>query len=469
MERRLHLIAAVLLLFFSAAGVSAAQPHYAMDLVVDFEAGVVSGTLSVHYWNMTGIPQTELFFRLHPNATHIYGSASLNILSVTADGLPVEPQLFVEDTVLLVPLAQALAPGSETTVTLTFEAMASLHTSESADQPSDYGILTKSQHALVLTAFYPILAPYTDEGWAIDPPFPIGDALMAEAASYDVKLQLPGELQPITSGRLAETSSGEGTMSYRYTVDAARDFSIVIGSALAEQSSSVRSKTLRTWFAAEHEEASRRALDVASASLELYELLVGACPYDEIDLVEVPLHRVAGVEFAGLILVSSGYAANPATTFFDVIISHEMAHQWFYAGVGNDPIEEPWLDESLATYLSYLFLEAAALPGIGSAELASWERAYQRARAAHPDLAISRPLYDFPDSSTYSAFVYSGGAVMLDAIRREIGDEAFFAALATYFETYEFEIAPGSAWIAVLEDACRCSLAPILSSFRLVP
>jgi len=469
MERRPHLLAAVLLSLLVTGAVSAARPHYAMDLAIDFEAGVVSGTLHLDYRNATGIPQTELFFRLHPNATPIYGSASLTVLSATVDGVAVEPRLYVDDTVLLIPLAQALAPQSETAITLTFQATASLDGMDPTNQRTDYGILTKSPTTLVLTAFYPILAPYTDEGWAIDPPLPIGDALMAEAASYDVRLELPAELQPIATGRLAETSSAEDTLSYRYTIDAARDFSIVIGSTLTVHSASVRAKTLRTWFTEEHEEASRRALEVASAALELYELLVGDCPYDEIDVVEVPLHRVAGVEFAGLILVSSEYASNPAATFFDVIISHEMAHQWFYAGVGNDPIEEPWLDESLATYLSYLFLEAAALPGVGQTELESWRRAYQRARAANPALSIDRPLYDFPDSSTYSAFVYSGGAVMLDAIRREIGEEAFFAALATYFETNLFDIATGASWIAALEDACRCSLVSILSSFGLVP
>ncbi len=172
---------------------AAAQPDYALDLSVDFTSGVVSGTLRLDYLNTTGIEQTELLFRLHPNATHIYGSASLRVLTATVSSTRVEPLLFVEDTVLLVPLLEALAPGESTTIALTFEATASVRAPDGQDQLFDYGIFTKTDRSLVLTSFYPILAPYTDEGWAIDPPFPFGDALTAETASYDVRLTVAAD------------------------------------------------------------------------------------------------------------------------------------------------------------------------------------------------------------------------------------------------------------------------------------
>jgi len=440
-----------------------------MDLSVEYEDGTVIGTVLVDYINATDFSQSELVFRLHPNATHIYGSASLRVLTATAGGAPADPLLFVEDTVLVVPLAEPLAPGGATSIGITFQATASSRSSRPQGDLFDYGIFTKTDRSLVLTSFYPILVPYTDEGWTVDAPLPFGDALTAEAASYDVRLTVASDLLPIATGTLVETSPGPESTMYRYTIDRARDFSIVLGTELREQSASIRATALRTWYTAEHAAAAQRALEVAAASLDLYALLIAPSPFDEIDIVEVPLNRVAGVEFSGLILVSSEYAAQPSATFYDIIISHEMAHQWFYAGVGNDPIAAPWLDESLATYLSYIFLEATARPGTADGEMAAWRRAYERARAEHPDLAIDRPLSDFPDSSTYSAFVYSGGAVLLDAIRREIGDTAFFAALAAYYEQYEHDLATGDALLTAFEEACACSLTSIRSDFGLVP
>ena len=31
-------------------------------------------------------------------------------------------------------------------------------------------------------------------------------------------------------------------------------------------------------------------------------------------------------------------------------IPHEVAHQWFYSVIGNDPYNEPWLDEAFAEF-----------------------------------------------------------------------------------------------------------------------
>ena len=36
------------------------------------------------------------------------------------------------------------------------------------------------------------------------------------------------------------------------------------------------------------------------------------------------------------------------------VVAHEVAHQWFYALVGNDQGRDPWLDEGLASYAEYV-------------------------------------------------------------------------------------------------------------------
>lgn len=45
------------------------------------------------------------------------------------------------------------------------------------------------------------------------------------------------------------------------------------------------------------------------------------------------------------------------------------------------------------------------------------------------------------DPAVWSAAVYGKGSLGFDAIRREIGDEAFIAALSTYAEEHQFRIA----------------------------
>ena len=50
----------------------------------------------------------------------------------------------------------------------------------------------------------------------------------------------------------------------------------------------------------------------------------------------------------------------------ELLVAHEMAHQWWYNIVHNDPVTEPWLDEALAEYSMRIYMES--MRGIDDAE-----------------------------------------------------------------------------------------------------
>jgi len=292
---------------------------------------------------------------------------------------------------------------------------------------------------------------------------------MSEAASYEVRLSAPPGIAPVTSGTLAVEAEEDDATTYRCVIEGARDFSVVFVDGYEQREEIVDGVAVRAWFTTPKQAAADVTLRRASDAVALYSDRIGPLRYREIDLVEVPLQVAAGVEFSGLILISSGYAERPFAAFFDIIVSHEMAHQWFYAGVGNDISEHPWLDESLATYLSYVFLDAFAEPGVASEALGQWERAYESARSNAPHRTIASPLYAFSQSSTYSGFVYSGGAIFLHAVRDAIGDQSFFAALASYYAAYLGRIASPSGLIKAFETACACRLTGLLDAYGVHP
>ena len=49
------------------------------------------------------------------------------------------------------------------------------------------------------------------------------------------------------------------------------------------------------------------------------------------------------------------------------VVNHEVAHQWFYAQLGNDQMREPWLDEGFADFT------ARWLMGIGESQCSGRE------------------------------------------------------------------------------------------------
>ena len=455
-------VLALLFAFTASCTASGTPLVYRMTLDVDYAAGTFRGDLLLTYENHSTVPLEEIFFRLCANARSLYGSASLDVDAARADGESVLVSLFADNTVLWVPLGHPLAPGASAEIALSFlgRAATALPEGEFSSQ-SEYGLLLKSSQALTLTAFYPSVAPYTEEGWAIDPVSALGDALFAESATYDVTLRVESGVTviPIADEVVAEP---DGRTRHSFHRGALRDFPLVlVDDGRQPLATTADGITLRSWFSPPHAQAADIALQRGRTAIEVFSSRFGSLPYKAVDMVEVPLQRVAGVECSGLFLVSAAYAARPRDVFFDIIVSHEMAHQWFYAVVGNDPTEEPWLDEALATYASNIFL-AVTSPTAAQSERSTWAALYDRTRRDYPNLRVTSPLYDFPDSATYSAFVYSGGALELDAIRREVGDEPFFQGLAGYYADHALGIASGADLFASLSRACACSLSSAL-------
>lgn len=450
-----------------------AQPSlsYDIDLIVDYDAAAFEGTAVVTYTNSTRIALSELFFRLYANDDSLYGSAFVQILDITIQTDSRTFSLFLNDTVVLVPLDVPLQPNESIEVAIAFSGGASSWPAnlQIGTDETGYGLLTKSESALALTTFYPVMAIYTDEGWALDPSTGFGDTLMGDPADYSVRLTTRAGPMPVTSGELVAVNPEIDSTTYDFAATNARDFSLV----LVEQNytpltAKLDDASIRTWFTTQAELAGQMAIDMAVFSFELFENLIGPCPFREIDLVEVPLRSAAGVEFSGLILVSSQYSHNPRDLFFSIIISHEMAHQWFYGGVGNDVSEHPWLDESFATYLSYEFLDAYNHSATARGQLTTWQVAYQAALRDWESLSISSPKYAFPNSSTYSSFVYSGGAVFLYDLRQELGDDAFYHGLRTYYSTMLYAMATPSDFIRIIEESCSCQIDELLSIHRIM-
>jgi aminopeptidase N len=101
----------------------------------------------------------------------------------------------------------------------------------------------------------------------------------------------------------------------------------------------------------------------------------------------------------------------------ELYLSHELTHQWFGDAVSPARWIDIWLNESFATYGEWMWIDHIGQQSIddsASAGLVAREpRSTARPRAAD--------LFGFNS--------YEGGAVILHALRKTIGDNLFFTLL----------------------------------------
>ncbi|HEX2289145.1 MAG TPA: M1 family metallopeptidase [Pseudonocardiaceae bacterium] len=108
------------------------------------------------------------------------------------------------------------------------------------------------------------------------------------------------------------------------------------------------------------------------------------------------------------------------------VVVHELAHQWFGDSVSVSRWSDIWLNEGFATYAEWLYTERTG--GRSAQQMA--ELTYQR-RPAGTEYWRTTPG-DPGAADVFSGPVYTRGAMALQALRVEVGDEDFFAALRTW-------------------------------------
>ncbi len=138
-------------------------------------------------------------------------------------------------------------------------------------------------------------------------------------------------------------------------------------------------------------------------------------------------------------------------------VIHEIIHQWFGDWVGIESWADTWHKEGFAIYLTAVWQtgdDPQALDYYMENQVASILEG-----------ASLDPLGNLSPQRLFSTDSYWRGAALIHALRREIGDEAFFGGLRLYFERYGGGTASRTEFIALMEEASGVDLDPFFNSW----
>lgn len=428
-------------------------PKYEIDVEIklDEQNPSFKGEEAITFINNEGIALENLYLRLYPNGHKIYGKGSLKITKLLVAGREAQPVLTVEDTVARVPLQKPLEPKEQIRLEVRFAGEVS---KDFENEGFNYGIYNYSQGVMTLANWYPMLAVYDNEGWNLDPVYGWGDAVYSDVGLYEIRITAPTEATVVATGvEVPALSSRNGnTATHFYVSGPTRDFFIAVGKDFQVIKRDVGDTVINFYSLPGNAAGDRAALELSATALEVFNQLFGLYPYAELDVLGIPLPFTGGVEYPGLVLLSDRLYLNPEDIISKVVTAHEVAHQWWYGVVGNDVIDEPWLDEALVTYSSAVYIEETLGEHYFQDVLEDWQRRYERARAEGAQAAITSPVYAFTGNNDYTPIVYYGGALFYHALRERIGDGAFFTSLQKYYQDFKYKIATTEKLLAFFEE-----------------
>jgi hypothetical protein len=417
-------------------------PRYEIDMTLDETLEQLQGSAQMMIPNTSPDPWTFLIFRLYPGLEQ-YGGL-LSIQSAAVNGRTVPFSYLEKGTALRVELPTALLSGQQVNLYLSWKLDIPQWQS---DSPLAYRLFGVSQEMLSLPLFYPSLAVYepgptvATGRWWMDKGTSRGDAAFNVTSLFVVTTTLPADQVPVTSGTLITNTVLEtGQNQFVWTTGPAREFLLHTSNRFQQGSIEAYGTRITSYWFPEHEAAGRAALQYSAASLRIYSDRFGAYPYSDLRVAVAPIN-FRGMEYPQVSLLGV-HLYDRYRNELEIRTAHEVAHQWWYQLVHNDPVNLPWMDEGLAEYSTKLYYEA--MQGRSAADLLQaqrWQAVIDGMVGRGEDAPLNQPVMAFADSRVYESVVYGKGALFYAAVHQSLGEQQFNQLLRDYVTEYSHRIA----------------------------
>ena len=470
--------------------------HYNINVSLNDTNHTLRCTETLEYTNHSPDTLSFIWFHIWPNAykdntTALYKQLSrleerkeklkkirdngyIDHLAFTVDGTPARTQPHPEyNDVIRLLLPKPLLPGQQISIATPFFVKI----------PSYFSRLGHEGQAYMITQWYPKPAVYDHKGWHEMPYLDQGE-FYSEFGSFDVHIRLPssyvvgatGQLQSPEElavyktigqhNRASDTSLTNPPQFYHavtpsafktldYHADHVHDFAwfadknfIVNYDTL--QLASGRIIDVFSWYRPNNSNNKqwRHSISFIKDAVIHYSNWIGEYGYPVVNAVEGPGNvSSGGMEYPMITLITSPKAGKEE---LDGVIAHEIGHNWFYAMLGTNERDHPWMDEGINTFYEFRYeaekyryntMIGAFMPEeFASLSPDKFEDAiYNVLNQMRSPEPIETPAVAFPSEFDYGIVVYARTAIWMHILEKSIGRELFAKGMQTWFSDWQYK------------------------------
>ena len=187
-------------------------------------------------------------------------------------------------------------------------------------------------------------------------------------------------------------------------------------------------------------------------ALDFYSRWYGDYPYSQMTVVDGDLNAGGGMEYPNITVVSTSSSAD----MLEMVIMHEIGHQWFYGILANNERDEAWLDEGINSFSEHRYwnekygkndplwilpnetdlpFDVPIFSQITHKYMQDMSYFYQAVRNADQPINLESSEFEWLN---YSGIVYSKSAIILTVLQQYLGEVKFDRAMRQFYETWKF-------------------------------
>jgi hypothetical protein len=477
------------------AGGAMRGDRYRIDLDLDYPRGTYTGRQTFEWTNRGGGSVDYLEFSLYPNVGATVGSGIgsnsvaggsspvgengftvLEVLEVIAPGRQIKTSTRLKRTVLRVDFDERIENGQRVVLHFRFkgaiprvqreETSLLAHFMQEVNDaleeervPVDArDVFFAGEEAILLGYFHPLLIVRPQNLGEVRFPVGLSRLVLTGVADYEVAVEIrggPADLDLFSSGRAVRSGMSEGrSRIYHFAGEARRGFAIAIAEKLRRLEGQYGRTKVVSWHRDPDGRQGQRVLEMVGEALLVYRDLFGEYPYETLHVVEFPVTAgYSAIDLPGMIVLPQAYyvdlnaarlpgvireQADVIRASFELNVSQAVARQWWGRVVGIDGERAPLVAESLSLFAALHYHERRYGAALAESIIRQYVRgAYQAHRILGGlDMEADKPLRDFSNGLEYAAIVQAKGALMLFALREQLGAEQFHSILRDVYRQH---------------------------------
>ena len=379
--------------------------YHRLELTIDPAVYYIKGVVTSYF-----IPNEASFQEINFDL-----SSDLTVNEVSFHGTTLDFTLHEEDR-LQIFLPQTIAPGTMDSISIDYEG---------TPGASGFGAFATSTHNGT-PALWTLSEPYGAKEW-----WPCKQSLDDKIDAIDVIVRTPAGNRVASNGvLLSEVEDGDDVIFHwqsHYPIPAyliaiaSTNYAVFSDFVELDNGQSIE---ILNYVYPENLDVAQESYANTVQIMELYNELFGLYPFADEKYGHAQFGWGGGMEHQTMSFMGG---------FSYGLQAHELAHQWFGDKVTCGSWEHIWLNEGFATYLTGLTSEFLQ----SEAAWLSWKAGRINTVTSQPDGSV------WVDDTTSvgrifnSRLSYSKGALLLNMLRWEMGDENFFQALRNYLQNPE--------------------------------